>query len=145
MENKNPITVETTINGPIEKVWAYWNKPEHITKWAFASDDWEAPSAENDLQTGGKFKTFMAAKDKSSSFDFTGIYDAVKEHELIEYTMDDGRHVKVEFAQTPEGVKVTETFDPENENTEELQRSGWQAILDNFKKHVEETNDKELK
>lgn len=133
----NPITVQTIIKAPIEKVWEYWNKPEHITKWAFASDDWEAPAAENDVRVGGKFKTTMTAKDKSESFDFEGIYTALKEHNLIEYDMSDGRHVKVEFEQTPEGVKVTETFDPENENPEELQRSGWQAILDNFKKYVE--------
>jgi uncharacterized protein YndB with AHSA1/START domain len=133
----NPITVETIVNAPVEKVWECWNKPEHITGWAFASDDWEAPAAENDLRTGGKFKTVMAAKDKSSSFDFEGTYSTVKKHELIEYDMSDGRHVKVEFAGTPEGVRVTETFDPENENSEEMQRSGWQAILDNFKKYVE--------
>lgn len=86
---------------------------------------------------GGKFKTVMAAKDKSASFDFTGTYTAVKDHELIEYTLDDGRRVKVEFAELPEGVKVTETFEPETANSEEVQRSGWQAILDNFKKYVE--------
>lgn len=134
---KNAITVETIVKAPMSKVWVYWNKPEHITSWAFASDDWEAISPENDLRVGGKFKTTMAAKDKSASFDFTGIYTAVNEHELIEYDMDDGRHVRVEFVQAPEGVKVTETFDPENENSEEKQRSGWQAILNNFKKYTE--------
>ncbi len=135
----NPITVETVVNAPLEKVWNYWNQPEHITQWAFASDDWEAPLAENDLQVGGKFKTIMAAKDKSSSFDFTGTYTVVTDHALIEYDMDgeDHRHVKVEFVNVPEGTKVIETFDPENENSEEMQRSGWQSILDNFKKHVE--------
>jgi uncharacterized protein YndB with AHSA1/START domain len=137
--NKSPITVETVVKAPIAKVWDYWNKPEHITKWAFADDSWEAPSAENDLKTGGTFKTVMAAKDKSASFDFTGTYTAVKEHELIEYDMDgeDKRHVKVEFEETPEGVKITETFDPENENSEDMQKSGWQGILENFKKHTE--------
>ncbi len=135
--NKNPITVETVVNAPIAKVWGYWNKPEHITKWAFASDDWESPSSENDLRTGGKFKTKMAAKDGSASFDFEGTYSLVEENKIIEYDMSDGRHVKIEFIEAPEGVKVVETFDPENENTEELQRNGWQAILDNFKKHVE--------
>lgn len=134
---KKAITIQTIVKAPIAKVWEYWNKPEHIVCWAFASDDWEAPSAENDLRVGGKFKTVMAAKDKSSSFDFTGTYTVVKEHELIEYTMSDGRHVKVVFEKTPEGVRVTETFDPEKENPEEVQRSGWQAILDNFKKYVE--------
>ena len=131
------ITVETTINAPIEKVWEYWNEPEHITGWAFASDDWEAPFAENDLRVGSKFNTTMAAKDKSASFDFTGFYTAIKEYQLIEYDIDDGRHVRVEFTKVPGGVKVVETFDPENENSDEMQRSGWQAILDNFKKYVE--------
>ena len=135
---KNPITVQTTVRAPLSKVWEYWNKPEHITKWAFAQNDWEAPAAENDLRVGGKFKTVMAAKDKSASFDFAGTYTMVKEHERIEYDMDGAnRHVKNEFTETPEGVKVTTTFDPESENSEELQRSGWQAISDNFKKYVE--------
>ena len=140
--NNKPITVEVIIKAPIEKVWDFWNKPEHIMKWAFASDDWEAPAAENDVRTGGKFKTTMAAKDKSASFDFTGTYTNVEEHKLIEYDMDgdDHRHVRVEFAEVPEGIKITETFDPENENSEEMQRSGWQGILNNFKKHVENNN-----
>lgn len=135
--NNNAITIETVVNAPIDRVWECWNAPSHIVKWAFAQDDWEAPEAENDLRIGGTFKIVMAAKDKSSSFDFTGTYVAVKQNEFIEYDMDDGRHVKIVFVETPEGVKVIETFDPENENSEELQRSGWQAILDNFKKYAE--------
>lgn len=131
------ITVETLVNAPLEKVWESWNEPEHIEKWAFASDEWEARNAENDLKSGGKFKTTMAAKDGSESFDFTGVYDNVVEHKLIEYTMDDGRQVKVEFEEIPEGIKVTETFDPESENTPEMQRDGWQSILNNFKKYAE--------
>ena len=131
------ITVQTTISAPIEKVWEFWNKPEHIMNWAFASDDWEAPTAQNDLQVGGKFVTTMAAKDKSASFDFSGVYTNVTEHEVIEYTMDDGRKVSVKFETAPEGVQITETFEPENENSEEMQRAGWQAILNNFKKLVE--------
>lgn len=117
-------------------------------QWAFASDDWEAPAAENDLRVGGTFKTIMAAKDGSESFDFTGTYTVVNEHQRIEYDMSEpssnepskgrsGRHVKIEFSETSDGVKITETFDPENENPEEVQRSGWQAILDNFKRYVE--------
>ena len=137
MAELTPITVSITVNAPITKVWACWNEPEHITKWAFASDDWEAPVAENDVRTGGTFKTVMAAKDKSESFDFGGTYTAVTEHELIEYDMTDGRHVKVEFKETPEGVVIIETFDPEGENPDDMQRAGWQAILENFKKHVE--------
>jgi uncharacterized protein YndB with AHSA1/START domain len=139
MEKQSPITVQSIINSPLEKVWEFWNKPEHIMNWAFASDDWEAPHAENDVRIGGKFTTTMAAKDKSASFDFAGIYTNVKNNELIEYDMSDGRHVKVEFAELPEGVQVTETFDPENENPPEMQRSGWQSILENFKKYTEST------
>src|SRR4051812_21612614 len=113
------ITVQTIVKAPIEKVWEFWNGPEHITKWAFASNDWEAPSAENDIRAGGKFKTLMAAKDKSAAFDFAGTYTNVKEHELIEYDMDgdDKRHVKVQFIAEPNGVKIIETFDPENMNS----------------------------
>ena len=136
--NTQPITIQTIINAPLSKLWEYWNKPEHITHWAFASDDWEAPAAENDVRVGGKFKTVMAAKDKSASFDFGGTYTMVREHSLIEYDMDgDSRHVKIEFKQVQEGVKIVETFDPEQENSEEKQREGWQSILNNFKKYVE--------
>lgn len=133
----NKITVETTVKAPMSKVWDYWTKPEHITKWAFASDDWEAPSAENDLRVGGTFNTVMAAKDKSAQFDFGGTYTAVKEHELIEYDLGDKRHVSVNFYDLPEGIKVVVEFDPEGENSMEMQKNGWQAISDNFKKYVE--------
>lgn len=134
------ITVENTIKAPLEKVWEFWTKPEHIMKWAFASEDWEAPYAENDVRVGGKFKTVMAAKDQSVSFDFTGVYTNVVHHQLIEYTIDDGRHVKVEFEKIPTGIRIIESFEPEKTNPEEMQISGWQAILDNFKKYLE--NDK---
>ncbi len=135
--DKNPIVIESIIHAPLAKVWEYWNKPEHIMHWAFASDDWEAPAAENDLRVGGKFKTTMAAKDGSERFDLTGTYSLVKEHELIEYDLYDGRHVKDKFTEVPEGVKVIVTFDPENENPIDMQRGGWQAMLDNFKKYTE--------
>jgi uncharacterized protein YndB with AHSA1/START domain len=134
---RNPITISTTINAPIAEVWKFWNLPEHITRWAFASDDWEAPSAENDLQIGGRFKTRMQSKDGKDGFDFEGVYDAVVENKLIVYTLTDGRQVTITFDEGEEGVKITETFEPESENSEELQRSGWQAILDNFKRYVE--------
>ncbi len=137
LEMSPNITVQSVVKAPIGRVWDFWTKPEHIVKWAFASDSWEAPHAENDVRVGGKFKTVMAAKDKSAGFDFTGVYTEVRQNELIEYDMDDGRHVKVEFAEIQEGVKVIETFEPETENSEDMQRSGWQAILDNFKKYVE--------
>jgi len=118
------------------KVWEHWTDPKHIKAWAFASNDWEAPSAENDLRAGGVFKTRMQAKDGSAGFDFGGTYTSVKEYELIEYDFGD-RHAKVVFEETSDGVKVTEIFDPEKENPEEMQRKGWQAILDNFKQYVE--------
>lgn len=143
MEN-NMITIQATINAPIEKVWEFWNKPEHITGWAFASDNWEAPHAENDLRTGGKFMTRMQEKGTDNGFDFGGIYTNVVEYKTIEYDMAkapneaDSRHVKIVFETTPDGVKITQSFDPENENTIEMQRTGWQTILDNFKKYAEE-------
>jgi len=134
---KNGITVESTINAPVEKVWEYWNSPEHITKWCAASPDWHAPYADNDLREDGRFKTTMAAKDESFSFDFSGIYTIVKENELIAYTLDDGRKVSIAFSSTEEGTKVTETFEPEDTNPLEMQQGGWQAILNNFKKYTE--------
>lgn len=135
--NKKPITVQTIINAPLSKVWECWVEPKHITGWTFASDDWEAPFAENDLKIGGQFKTVMAAKNKSHSFDFTGTYTVVTEQELIEYDMDDGRHVQIISKQSSDGTEVVESFDPEGEHSLELQRNGWQAILDNFKKYAE--------
>jgi len=135
--SRTAITVEATINASIEKVWTCWNEPDHITKWCQASDDWHAPYAENDLRTGGKFKTTMAAKDGSFSFDFGGVYTNVEHHARIEYDMEDGRKVKIVFTPAGNETTVTETFDAETENPIEMQRGGWQAILDNFKKHTE--------
>jgi uncharacterized protein YndB with AHSA1/START domain len=131
------ITVQTTINASINKVWEFWSKPEHIKEWAFASPDWHVPNAENDLRTGGKFSTTMAAKDGSMSFDFGGEYTLVKENQAINYVMGDGRNVEITFKETQNGVEITESFDPETQNPEEMQRGGWQAILDNFKNYVE--------
>ena len=134
---RTSITVENTINAPVEKVWAYWSAPEHITKWNNASEDWHSPRAENDLRTGGKFSTRMEAKDGSMGFDFGGTYDEVKTNEVIAYTMSDGRKVVVNFTKVGDQTKVIETFDAEETNPIEMQRGGWQAILDNFKKYVE--------
>lgn len=130
--NKN-ITVEALIEKDIETVWKVWTAPECITKWAFASDDWECPYAENDVREGGKFLTRMSAKDGSSSFDLNGVYTEVESNKLLGYTMEGGRKVFVTFTETPNGVHIAETFEMENENSEELQRAGWQAILNNFK------------
>ena len=134
---RTAITVETSVKAPIEKVWKYWSAPEHITKWATASDDWHAPYADNDLRKDGKFKTTMAAKDGSFSFDFEGVYTNVKPNKLIEYVMSDGRKAKIVFEGNDQETKVVETFDPESENPIEMQRGGWQAILNNFKKYTE--------
>lgn len=139
MGNSTSITVETTVNAPIEKVWEFWNNPDHITKWSFASPDWHTPDAENDLTVGGKFKNTMAAKDGSMSFDFGGTYTTVDQHKKIEYTLEDGRQVSIVFDLLSEQTRITETFDPESTHTIEMQRSGWQAILDNFKKYTEES------
>jgi uncharacterized protein YndB with AHSA1/START domain len=136
---KEKITIETIVDAPVEKVWKYWNEPTHITKWAFASDDWEAPSAENDLRVGGKFKTVMAAKDGSSKFDLTGTYTKVEENKLIEYTMDgdDAREVSTQFVSDGDSTRIIESFQAENVNSIEMQKNGWQTILDNFKKYIE--------
>ena len=131
------ITVQTTINASVEKAWEFWTQPEHVIQWNNASDDWHCPKATNDLKVGGKFNYTMAAKDGSMSFDFEGDYSKVDEFSLIEYHIIDGRKVIVQFKKTNEGVQITESFDPENMNPEELQQQGWQAILDNFKKHCE--------
>ena len=136
-ENKINITVTATINAPVEKVWNYWTSPEHITQWYNASDDWHAPRAENDVQAGGKFITRMEAKDGSFGFDFNGIYDEIITNELISYTIEGGRKVSITFSENGNETIVTETFEAENENPIDMQRAGWQAILDNFKKYVE--------
>lgn len=137
METKQAITVETIVNAPMAKVWESWTLPQHITKWNQASDDWHTPYAENDPRTGGRFKSTMAAKDGSMSFDFEGVYSLVIPQERIEYAMADGRTVKVIFRENGNQTTVTETFDPESENSIELQRGGWQAILNSFKKYTE--------
>ncbi len=135
--NKPLITVETTVNAPVEKVWTLWNGAEHIVKWNAASDDWHTTSAQNDLQVGGKLNARMEAKDGSFGFDFWGIYDEIKTNQLIAYTLGDGRKVKIIF--TPEGnsTKITETFEAEETNSIELQQGGWQSIMNNFKKYAE--------
>lgn len=131
------ITVSTKVKAPIAKVWECWTKPEHITKWYHASDDWHAPRAENDLKVGGKFSTTMSAKDGSFSFDFGGTYSKIDPHKAIEFTIGDGRKVQVTFASHGNEVEVTESFEAESQNSEDMQRQGWQSILDNFKKYTE--------
>jgi uncharacterized protein YndB with AHSA1/START domain len=134
---KTAITVETEVKAPIEKVWKFWSEPKHITQWCSASDDWHVPHAENDLRNDGKFKTTMAAKDGSMSFDFEGIYTNVKQNQAIEYTIADGRKVNIAFSEIGNETKVTETFEAEDMNPIDMQRDGWQSILNNFKKYTE--------
>lgn len=136
--NNAKITIEITVSADNKKVWDYYTKPEHITKWNFASDDWHCPRAENDLRVGGKVSSRMEAKDGSFGFDFEGIYNEVIEYKNIAYSIADGRQVITNFEQFGDKTKVTTSFDPEKENPVEMQRSGWQSILDNFKKYVEE-------
>ncbi|WP_324325242.1 SRPBCC family protein [Flavobacterium sp.] len=131
------ITVRISTKEKLEKVWDYFTKPEHIVNWCFASDDWHAPKAENDLRTGGTFSTTMAAKDGSFSFEFGGTYDEVIPLKRYTYTMGDGRKVTVKFDMMDGAVIVTENFEPEQQNPLDMQRGGWQAILENFKKYLE--------
>ena len=136
-KDKSTITIEVIINASIEKVWECWTNIEHIVNWYYASDDWHAPYAENDLRAGGRFKTTMSAKDGSMSFDFEGTYTTVKSFEHIEYTIDDGRKVVISFSNSDTRVEIVQTFEAESENSLELQRNGWQAILNNFKAYTE--------
>jgi uncharacterized protein YndB with AHSA1/START domain len=134
---KTVITVATSVNAPIEKVWEYFTKPEHIIKWNNASDDWHSPKAENDLRVGGNFNYRMEAKDGSFGFDFGGTYEAVELNKYIEYTIGDGRKVKLNFTANGDTTNVKEDFEAEGTHSIDMQKGGWQAILDNFKKYTE--------
>jgi len=134
---KIKITIETQIAAAVEKVWKFWTEPQHIKNWTFASDDWHAPSAENDLRNGGSFSTRMEAKDGSMGFDFSGIYDEIITNQYIGYTIDDGRKVAIHFENLENQTKITEIFEAEETNPLEMQRSGWQSILDHFKNYTE--------
>ena len=130
------ITVETTIAAPIEQVWSAWNTPEDIEQWNAASDDWHTTKSVVNLCVGGTYSSRMEAKDGSFGFDFVGTYTKVVEHKLIESAFGD-RTLVVEFLPTHDAVTVRETFDAETTHPVEQQRAGWQAILDNFKRHTE--------
>ena len=137
MTTKETITVETLVNASIEKVWTFWKNPEHITKCCNAAEDWHTTRAEKDLEIGSKFLTRMEAKDGSFGFDFEGIYTDVITNEKISYTTLDDRKVDITFSSTENGIQITETFEAENENPLEMQKFGWQAILNNFKNYTE--------
>ncbi|MBP9740719.1 MAG: SRPBCC family protein [Chitinophagaceae bacterium] len=132
------ITIQALINADIKKVWNYWTNPQHIINWNFASNDWQCPKAENDVQVGGKYAARMEAKDGSFGFDFTAIYNQVIHLETLIYTMEDGRQATTTFNNQQGKTIVTTTFDAETENPIEMQQAGWQSILNNFKKYTEE-------
>jgi uncharacterized protein YndB with AHSA1/START domain len=131
------ITVETLVKANLDSVWDAWNNPDDIKQWNAASDDWHTTRSSVDLREGGKFSARMESKDGSEGFDFEGTYTRIVPQELIQYRMTGGREVKVQFSEVAEGVLVRETFEAETENDPEVQRGGWQAILDNFARHVE--------
>ena len=132
------ITVNTTIkNKTTEEVWEYFTNPKHVMNWNYAGDDWHCPKAENDLEVGKSFTYTMAAKNGEMSFDFSGIYTEIDIHSKISYVLADDRKIFVTFKETEEGIELVEKFDPETENSEELQQTGWQMILNNFKKYIE--------
>lgn len=138
------ITIAATIAADPQTVWNCWTKPEHITKWNFASDDWCCPHASNDLRTGGKYQARMEAKDGSFGFDFEAIYDLIHPCQHISYTIADGRHVATSFTHVNGNTEVITRFDAEPFNPIEMQQQGWQAILNNFKKYVESLPQNEL-
>ena len=140
MTEQTKITVEATVNVPVEKVWQAWNNPTDIMKWNTPDPSWHTPRSENDLRLNGKFKNRMEAKDGSFGFDFEGTYDKVDLHKEIAYTMPDGRTATTLFADKEGKTTLTTTFDPETENAPEFQKQGWQAILNSFVKYVESNN-----
>ncbi len=131
------ITVETTINAPTHIVWEKWTKPEHVQQWNFAAPDWHCPKATIDLRVGGEYHYEMAAKDGSMSFDFWGTFVEINPEKSLHIFIGDGRNMQVTFEPTEAGTKVTEQFEPENQNPAEMQQAGWQMILDNFKSYAE--------
>ncbi|MDE3080869.1 MAG: SRPBCC family protein [Paracoccaceae bacterium] len=135
--NTQAITIEATIDAPVETVWTCFTEPAHITQWNFASDDWHCPSAENDLRVGGRCKTRMEAKDGSFGFDLEYVYDAVEPMALLAYRLMDGRNVRTTFAPMEGRTHVVTVFDPEGLHSLEQQREGWGQILKSFKRHAE--------
>jgi uncharacterized protein YndB with AHSA1/START domain len=136
-KEKTVITVKTAVNVPVSKVWKHWTSPESIKGWNFASDDWHSPKVTNDVRKNGKFNVRMEAKDGSMGFDFWGTYYNVVPEKKIDYTMGDGRKVEITFSSNGKTTEIVESFEAESENPVELQRNGWQSILDNFRKYAE--------
>ena len=137
MADKPTITIEAHVNAPAEKVWSIWTNPDDITKWSTPSPDWYTPKAEHELKPGGTFNYRMEARDGSFGFDFGGVFDVVTPNKYLEYTIGDGRKVKINFNDEGKNIHIVQTFEAESENPIEMQRSGWQAILDSFKNYAE--------
>ena len=138
MASEGKIEIESKINAELDRVWEYWTKPEHITKWNKASEDWLCPNAENDLKEGGKFKYRMESEDGKVGFDFAGTYKVVKEKEKLTYELEDGRNAEVIFLEEDGSVMIKETLDTEDENPVDQQEQGWKSILESFKTYTEE-------
>ncbi len=137
-ENKTKITIEANVKAPVEKVYSIWTSPADIVRWSTPSPEWHTPRAEHDLSEGGKFNYRMEARDGSFGFDFGGVFDTLKKNELIEYTIGDGRKVEIHFNKKGANeTHIVQTFEAEGENPIEMQRAGWQAILDSFKNYTE--------
>lgn len=134
----NQITISATVNAPVAKVWEAMTQAEHITKWNFAHESWHCPKAKGNVEEGGTFSYRMEAKDGSGGFDFAGTYDEIKKHEKIAYHLDDTRKVLTTFSDAGNATTVTQSFDPDHQAPHEMQQMGWQAILNNMKKYVEE-------
>ena len=131
------ITVEAIIEAPINKVWDLWTRPEHVQHWNFASPDWHCPKATSDFMIGGEFHYIMAAKDGSVDFDFCGTFTKILDQSFIEIFLEDGRELNIQFESEGEHTKIIETFEPEEVNSMELQKQGWQSILNQFKFYAE--------
>lgn len=130
------ITIETVVNAELDQVWSCWNNPEDIKQWNTASEDWHTTQSTVDLREGGAFSSRMEAKDGSMGFDFAGVYTTVVDKELLQYEMSDGRKVSIQFEPVGAGVKIVETFEAETQNSPEMQKQGWQSILDNFARYT---------
>lgn len=135
--NTQQLKAEVIVNKDATIAWNAYTRPEHITQWNFATDDWQCPSAENDLRVGGKYKARMEAKDGSFGFDFEAVYDEVRTNDYMAYTLGDGRKCSVKFLPEANSTKVEVLFEAESQNPAEFQQKGWQMILDNYKRHVD--------
>ncbi len=134
---KNTITITAQIKGDLKKVWDYYTLPEHITQWNFADPSWHCPWATNDLRPGGKYVARMEARDGSFGFDFGATYDQIVPKKSFSYTIGDGRKVIVEFKPSGAIIEIIISFEAETQNPLEMQRGGWQSILNNFKEYAE--------